>query len=64
MILSKRHKSALPLNVYGDGMKKAILMLSAVIKSKGGILLLDEFFLHISTKNSLLAFAVFGTSMF
>ena len=49
MILSKRHKSALPLNVYGDGMKKAILMLSAVIKSKGGILLLDEFETAIHT---------------
>ena len=49
MILSKRHKSALPLNVYGDGMKKAILMLSAVIKAKGGILLLDEFETAIHT---------------
>lgn len=49
MILSKRHKSALPLNVYGDGMKKAILMLSAVIKAKDGILLLDEFETAIHT---------------
>lgn len=49
MILSKRHNSALPLNVYGDGMKKAILMLSAVIKAKGGILLLDEFETAIHT---------------
>lgn len=49
MILSKRHKSALPLNVYGDGMKKAILLLSAVLKAKNGILLLDEFETAIHT---------------
>lgn len=42
-ILSKAHKKALPLNVYGDGMKKAILLMSAVIQAKDGILLLDEF---------------------
>lgn len=30
-ILSKSNKKALPLNVYGDGMKKAILLMSAVI---------------------------------
>lgn len=42
-VLSKAHKKALPLNVYGDGMKKAVLMMSAVIRAKDGILLLDEF---------------------
>lgn len=48
-ILSKSHKRALPLNVYGDGMKKAILLMSAVIKAAGGILLLDEFETAIHT---------------
>ncbi len=48
-ILSKNHRSALPLSVYGDGMKKAILLLSAVVKAKGGILLLDEFETAIHT---------------
>lgn len=48
-ILSKEHDSALPLNVYGDGMKKAVLLMSAVVKSKGGILLLDEFETAIHT---------------
>lgn len=37
------------MNVYGDGMKKAILLMSAVIKAKGGILLLDEFETAIHT---------------
>lgn len=49
MILSRKHNRALPLNVYGDGMKKAILLLSAVIKAKEGILLLDEFETAIHT---------------
>lgn len=51
-ILSKSNKKALPLNVYGDGMKKAILLMSAVIAAKDGILLLDEFktAIHTSAK--------------
>lgn len=48
-ILSKSHKKALPLNVYGDGMKKALLLMSAVVKAKDGILLLDEFETAIHT---------------
>lgn len=48
-ILSKSQKKALPLNVYGDGMKKAILLMSAVIKAENGILLLDEFETAIHT---------------
>ncbi|WP_432300580.1 AAA family ATPase [Anaerobutyricum soehngenii] len=52
-ILSKSTKKALPLNVYGDGMKKAILLMSAVVKAKDGILLLDEFetAIHTSAMN-------------
>lgn len=49
MILTKNHKRALPLNVFGDGMKKAILLLSAVLRAKDGILLLDEFETAIHT---------------
>ena len=41
-ILSKNHQKALSLNVYGDGMKKAILLMSAVVAAQDGILLLDE----------------------
>lgn len=48
-ILSKKNNKALPLNMYGDGMKKAILLMSAVIKAKDGILLLDEFETAIHT---------------
>lgn len=49
MVLSKNHKNALPLNVYGDGMKKSLLLLSAVLKARDGILLLDEFETAIHT---------------
>ena len=48
-ILSKSHKKALPLDLYGDGMKKAVLLMSAVIAAKDGILLLDEFETAIHT---------------
>lgn len=48
-ILSKSHQKALPLNVYGDGMKKAVLLMSAVIAAQDGILLLDEFETAIHT---------------
>lgn len=52
-ILSKTHQKALPLNVYGDGMKKAVLLMSAVIAAQNGILLLDEFetAIHTSAMN-------------
>ena len=52
-ILSKSYKEALPLNVYGDGMKKAILLMSAALKAQNGILLLDEFetAIHTSAMN-------------
>lgn len=49
MILSKNHKKALPLNVYGDGMKKAIMIVAAIVYSKNGILLMDEFETAIHT---------------
>lgn len=54
IVLSKKYKEGLLLNAYGDGMKKAMLLLSAVIRAKGGILLLDEFetAIHISVMRS------------
>ncbi|MGN0251218.1 MAG: ATP/GTP-binding protein [Oliverpabstia sp.] len=48
-ILSKENNRALPLDMYGDGMKKALLLMSAVVKAKDGILLLDEFETAIHT---------------
>lgn len=48
-ITSKKNNEALPLNVYGDGMKKVLLLMSAIVKSKDGILLVDEFETSIHT---------------
>lgn len=50
MVLSKNHKTGLLLNAYGDGMKKAMLLISALLKARDGILLLDEFetAIHVS----------------
>lgn len=50
LVLSRNHREGLLLNAYGDGMKKAILLLSAALKAKDGILLLDEFetAIHVS----------------
>ena len=54
MVLTKDHTKALPLTAYGDGMKKALLLLSSVVRARNGILLLDEFetAIHISAMDS------------
>ena len=54
-ILTKKHEKALPLSSYGDGMKKALLLLSAIVSSRNGILLLDEFetAIHTSAMDSI-----------
>ena len=48
-MLTRNHAKALPLTAYGDGMKKAMLLLSAVVRAKDGILLLNEFETAIHT---------------
>lgn len=50
MVLSKNHTKALSLDAYGEGMKKAMLLLGAVIMAQNGILLIDEFetAIHVS----------------
>ncbi len=54
MVLTKNHRKALPLNAYGDGIKKAMLLLNSVVYAENGILLLDEFetAIHTSAMNS------------
>ena len=49
MIISNNHKSAIPLSFYGDGMKKSLSLLCAIINSRNGILLVDEFETAIHT---------------
>ena len=33
----------IPLSLYGDGMKKALTMLNAIVKTEDGVVLIDEF---------------------
>ena len=49
LIQSSRHDQSLSLSSYGDGMKKAVLLLSALLQAKNGILLIDEFETGIHT---------------
>lgn len=60
VVLSKNHKEGLLLNAYGDGMKKAMLLLSAVLRAKDGILLLDEFetAIHISAMKNVFSWII------
>lgn len=50
----------IPLSLYGDGMKKALTILNAIVAAKGGIVLIDEFetALHTSVMNSVFKFMV------
>lgn len=36
------HKTAIPISVYGDGLKKALIIFAALAANKGGIILIDE----------------------
>ena len=55
MVLNRNHAKALPLAAYGDGMKKAMLLSSAVVRARNGLLLLDEFetAIHTSAMDSI-----------
>ncbi len=40
--LKHKFKGMVPLSIFGDGLKKVLTIASAIIKSKNGILLIDE----------------------
>ncbi len=42
-ITKKNMSISLPLNSYGDGMKKAVFLLNSIVLAHDGILLIDEF---------------------
>lgn len=50
----------IPLTLYGDGMKKALTMLKAVIRAENGVVLIDEFetALHTSAMRSVFRFMI------
>lgn len=50
----------IPLSLYGDGMKKALTMLNAIINTRNGIALIDEFetVLHTSAMKKVFSFVM------
>ena len=38
-----KHEDAIPLSAYGDGMKRALVIMSAIANVKNGLVLIDEF---------------------
>lgn len=48
----------IPLSLYGDGMKKALTMLNAIVNTENGVVLIDEFetALHISAMSQVFRF--------
>lgn len=49
-----------PLSLYGDGMKKALTMLNAIVHTEGGVVLIDEFetALHTSAMEKVFSFVM------
>lgn len=54
-IRSKKYGKLMPLTVYGDGLKKALWLVTSVLATKDGVLLIDEFetAIHTSVMNKL-----------
>ncbi len=40
--IQNQYKGLMPLSTYGDGLRKVLLMASAVVQAKDGVLLIDE----------------------
>lgn len=50
----------IPLSLYGDGMKKALTMLNAIVSAENGVVLIDEFetAVHTSAMNKVFKFVL------
>ncbi|MDO4546002.1 MAG: AAA family ATPase [Bacillota bacterium] len=48
-VVENKGKGTLPLAIYGDGMKKVLTLLNAVISAQNGVVLIDEFETAIHT---------------
>lgn len=57
-VIENGEKDYIPLSLYGDGMKKALSMLNAIVSAKNGVVLIDEFetALHTSAMNRVFTF--------
>lgn len=57
-VLDTDTREAAPLSDYGDGLKKALAMMEAILKAENGVLLIDEYesAIHPSAMNSVFSF--------
>lgn len=59
-VIENIHGDYIPLSLYGDGMKKALTMLNAIVNTKNGVVLIDEFetALHTSAMTEVFSFVI------
>lgn len=57
-VRSEEHSSAIPISVYGDGLKKSLVLFSAMASSKNGLVLIDEVETSIHTSAMKMVFSV------
>lgn len=57
-VIENSNHDYIPLSLYGDGMKKALTMLKAIVNAENGVVLIDEFetALHTSAMKRVFAF--------
>lgn len=59
-VIENQYKDYIPLSLYGDGMKKALTLMKAVINAKNGVVVVDEFetALHTSAMKRVFKFII------
>lgn len=59
-VIENRNGEYIPLSVYGDGMKKMLTILNAIINTENGVVLVDEFetALHTSAMREVFSFVM------
>lgn len=57
-VIENKEGDYIPLSLYGDGMKKALTMLNAIVSAENGVVLIDEFetALHTSAMSEVFKF--------
>lgn len=57
-VIETRHGNYIPLSMYGDGMKKSLIMLNSIVGAENGVVLIDEFetALHTSAMKQVFKF--------
>lgn len=56
-VRTNEHSSAIPISVYGDGLKKSLVLFAALASSKDGVMLVDEVETSIHTSAMSMVFS-------